>query len=67
MSDIKPDWSGARGRVRVIESDYLPVCPHCRKPLEKVMKFLSQGGTQSEAIYSCGECGELIGIGYGRS
>jgi hypothetical protein len=64
MSEINPGWTGARGRVQIIECDYVPPCPHCRQPLLKLMKLLSKGQMQREAIYSCGGCGELVGIGY---
>ncbi|MFN3649392.1 MAG: hypothetical protein ACK47B_07395 [Armatimonadota bacterium] len=49
----------------VVETDYVPPCPHCRKPLQVIRKYLSRGFYQQEAIYSCDACGELLGIGYG--
>jgi hypothetical protein len=64
MADINPNWSGTRGSLTVIECNYVPPCPHCRQPLTKVLKYLSQGTVQREAVYACGECGELLSIGY---
>jgi hypothetical protein len=58
--------AGTSGPVEVWETDYVPPCPHCRQPLRRIRKNLSWGVTQSEAIYSCDACGELLGIGYGR-
>jgi uncharacterized CHY-type Zn-finger protein len=65
MVEINPGWAGTRGAVQVIECDYLPACPHCKQPLTKILKYLSKGSVQREAIYSCGACGELLSIGYG--
>jgi len=45
-----------RGRKEVIEYGGQPqVAWHAR-----------QGSVQFEAVYSCGECGEFLGIGYAR-
>jgi hypothetical protein len=65
MTEQPPGESGA-GTIRIVETDYIPPCPHCRKPLREIRKNLSRGAIQYEAIYSCPECGEMIGIGYGR-
>ena len=64
--ETKSNWEGKRGLdVKVVEGDYLPPCPHCRVPLTLILKRLSSGFNQSDAIYSCGACGELLSIGLG--
>jgi hypothetical protein len=67
MSDRSSQRPGTEGSVDIVETDYIPPCPHCRKPLQVILKNLIQGMTQSEAVYSCNECGELLGIGYDRA
>lgn len=64
-SDARRGEPETWGRIEIVETTYVPPCPHCRKPLKVIRKHKNSGFQQFEAIYSCGACGELLGIGYG--
>jgi hypothetical protein len=63
MENQKPE--AATGEIEILETYDIPPCPRCRKPLRVIRKNRSFGMSQSEAVYSCDACGELLGIGYG--
>ena len=63
--DVGKPEQATRGRIEIVEMDYVPPCPHCRTPLSVIRKHKKSGWTQYEAIYSCDACGELLSIGYG--
>ena len=67
MNEIRSDLPGTNSKPEIVECEYVPPCPHCKQPLLQILKRLSRGGLQSEAIYSCGQCGQLLSIGYDRA
>jgi len=66
MREIRPELPGTYQKPEIVQCDYLPPCPHCQQPLIQILKRLSRGASQTEAIYSCGQCGQLLSIGYDR-
>jgi hypothetical protein len=67
MAEIRSDLPGTTDGVEVVECDYVPPCPHCKEPLRRILKCVSSGSVQTETIYSCSECGQLLSIGYDRA
>ena len=59
--------TGAAGLVEIVEVDHIPPCPRCGKPLNRLLKNMSRGLIQRDVIYSCGECGGFVGVGYSYS
>lgn len=52
-------------KIEIVESDEIPVCPHCDKPLAKVLKK-SYGSLDTHVVYFCGNCKKVISIGFNR-
>ena len=59
-----PPGQSASGKIRIVETQHIPPCPHCRQPLNIISKNRTSGAFQTDSIYSCAGCGELLSIGF---
>jgi DNA-directed RNA polymerase subunit RPC12/RpoP len=50
-------------RIRIVNSETLPVCPHCEKSLSAIERVKGLGPRSDSSIYICAECKKVIGIG----
>lgn len=48
--------------IELVEATELPICPHCKKKLDKIEKT-TKGLWERHIIYSCYYCKSLLSIG----
>ena len=48
--------------IELLEATELPICPHCKKKLDKIEKT-TKGAWERHIIYSCYYCKSLLSIG----
>ena len=50
-------------KIKFIEVETVPVCPHCKKQLESIGKRTS-GVIVEHVVYLCPHCKAVLSIGY---
>jgi len=50
-------------KIKFVEVDSTPVCPHCKKQLESIEKT-SKGFIERHTVYMCPHCKAVLSIGY---
>ncbi len=48
--------------IKIIETEQLPLCPHCEKELNTVEKNI-RGVWERHTVYICPHCRKLLSIG----
>ena len=50
-------------KIKIIETDSLPICPHCKRELNTV-ELISKGIMERHMVYMCPHCKSILSIGY---
>lgn len=50
-------------RIKFVDVDTLPLCPHCSKKLETIER-VQNGFFSKNIIYICPHCKKILSIGY---